>query len=181
MCEIATSILAGGIVALFSFVLATWREERRLRVEQQQRRRLALVSFAKEMEANRRLCGSIRNSLGMEAKQLEKGNNQGFLNPITQIETGAWTLARVDLPTDLLKDSDLLRRLEIIDSKEREINQMIRTRENFRIQHLTTAPQFLVTTLIGFRRIIDYPLGDLSARIEEALPLLGPYLSEKNA
>lgn len=117
----------------------------------------------------------------MEAKELEEGNNQGFLNPITQIENGAWALVRVDLPTDLLEDSDLLRRLEIIDSKEREINQMIQTRENFRIQHLTADSQFLVTTLLGFRRIIDYPLSDLSTRIEEALPLLEPYLPGDSA
>jgi hypothetical protein len=109
----------------------------------------------------------------MEAKQLEEGD-AAFLNPITHLENGAWPLARVDLPNEVLFDARLLRLLEIIDSKGREINQMIQSRENFRIQHVPGDPGFLTASLLGFRRIIDYPLEDLSERIEEVLPQIMP-------
>ncbi|HEU5106684.1 MAG TPA: hypothetical protein VFU11_12705 [Solirubrobacterales bacterium] len=179
MCEIASSILAGGVVALFSFGLAMLHDKRKSKAGREQRQRAALNSFVKEMEANLRHCGTLRNSLAMEAKQIEE-DDSAFLNPITQIENGAWSLARVDLPDGVLSNVDLLRLLEIIDSKEREINQMIESRESFRIQHVAGSPEFLVANLLGFRRIIDYPLQDLSNRIEEVLLQITPYVEEKH-
>jgi hypothetical protein len=178
MCEIASSILAGGVVALFSFFLAMLHDKRKSKTDREQRQRAALNSFVKEMEANLRHCGALRNSLAMEAKQLEEGD-AAFLNPITHVENGAWPLARVDLPNEVLFNSSLLRLLEIIDSKEREINQMIQSRENFRIQHVAGDPGFLAANLLGFRGIIDYPLKDLSNRIEEVLPQITPYVEER--
>jgi hypothetical protein len=177
MCEIVSSILAGGVVAIFSFGLAMLHDKRKSKADREQRQRASLNSFVKEMEANLRHCGTLRNSLAMEAKQLEEGN-AAFLNPMTQIENGAWSFARVDLPDGVLSNSDLLRLLEIIDSKEREINQMIQSRESFRIQHVAGDFEFLVANLLGFRGIIDYPLRDLSNRIEEVLPQIIPYVEE---
>jgi hypothetical protein len=75
---------------------------------------------------------------------------------------------------EVLFKSSLLRLLEIIDSKGREINQMIQSRENYRIQHVSGDPGFLTANLLGFRRIIDYPFEDLSERIEEVLPQIMP-------
>lgn len=166
-------------MALFSFGLAMLHDKRKSKAGREQRQRASLRSFAKEIEANLRHCRTLRNSLAMEAKQLEEGD-AAFLNPITQIENGAWSIARVELPDGVLSNSDLLRRLEIIDSKEREVNQMILSRESFRIQHVSRNPEFLAANLLGFRGIIDYPLQDLSSRIEEVLPQLMPYVEERH-
>lgn len=84
-------------------------------------------------------------------------------------------MARVDLPTALLEDEDLVRRLQIIDRNTNDINSLIASRETFRLQHLSQ-DDLLVEGLIKYAGVLTHLLRDLQQRIDEAEREIAPYI-----
>ena len=108
------NVVAGGLVALSAFCLAVVWDLIKFRRDRDKRRRAALAGFCEEMSANREAAGNNLTLIAVEAKQLKEGEAKGLLNTLSLLETGAWTIARLDLHHKLLQDHDLVRRLQIV-------------------------------------------------------------------
>jgi hypothetical protein len=50
------------------------------------------------------------NLIAFEERDRSDGTAKALLNPLSSLETGAWLLARLDLPDELARDGDLVRR-----------------------------------------------------------------------
>ena len=98
-----------------------------------------------------------------------------LLNPINLLEVGAWSQARLDLPDGLINDSDLMERRRVIHTNTSHINDLITSRESFRIQHLTNET-LLRAGLDSYKVVLMHLLRDLKVRIDEALREIEPHI-----
>jgi len=168
-------LLTGGAVAILAFGMATAREVFVRRRDSSRRQKLGLGAFEREMTANREASGNNLTLIAVEKRDLESGAAKALLNPLSRLESGAWPLARVDLPTALLEDEDLVSRLQIIDRNTNDINSLIASRETFRLQHLGQ-DDLLVDGLIKYASVLTHLLRDLQQRIDEAEREIAPYI-----
>lgn len=164
---------AVGLV-LLGWILATLSQIVMARRTRRGRQRAALIGFREEMASNYRSAENDLNLLGMEQKSIEEGGD-ALVNPTNLLEVGAWTQARLDLPDALLEDADLMDRLRVIHTNTSHINDLIASRESFRIQHLTNQP-LLLAGLGSYTVVLMHLLRDLKVRIEEAQQLLAPHI-----
>lgn len=168
-------LLTGGAVAILAFGMATAREVFVRRRDSGRRQMLGLAAFEREMIANRDASGNNLTLIAVEKRDLETGSAKGLLNPLSGLESGAWPVARVELPTALLEDEDLVRRLQIIDRNTDDINALIASREAFRLQHLRE-DDLLVEGLLKYAGILTHMLRDLRQRIDEAEREIAQYI-----
>jgi len=127
------------------------------------------------MSANREACGNNLTLIAVERRDLETGSAKALLNPLSRLESGAWLVARVELPTQILEDADLLRRLQIISRNTDDINSLIQSRESFRLEHLRD-DALVVDGLKKYGDVLTHMLRDLQERIDEAARELRPYV-----
>jgi hypothetical protein len=174
VCE----VLTGGLIALLSFGLAVLWDSYKHRRDQRGRQQAGLVGFNEEMLGNHRAAENTLNLLGHERHSRQKQEIKALINPLSQLEHGAWPIARVDLPSELLADYDLMQRLRQVNRNTIEINSLIESRENFRIQHLGGDDPLFEQGFDGYTGVLMVMLRDLKSRIEEATRELRPYLRE---
>lgn len=168
-------LLTGAAIALLAFGMATAREVFVRRRDSSRRQKLGLRTFEREMTANREASGNNLTLIAVEKQDLESGSAKALLNPLSRLESGAWPVARVDLPTALLEDEDLVTRLQIINRNTDDINSLIASRETFRLQHLGK-DELLVEGLIKYGDVLTHLLRDLQQRIDEAEREIAPYV-----
>lgn len=176
MSDTAISILAGGATALIAFGFAVAWDLIKAHRAREARERALLANFSRELGANRQAITSDLVRLKTEQKQLADQETLGYVNPLSRLEAGAWQLLRIELPSALVDDGELLRRLEIVVAKVTEVNSTMDNRERFQIQHLAGDPDFLAPRLASYDNILVYPLEDLMRRIDEAQEDLAPLL-----
>ncbi|HJZ36876.1 MAG TPA: hypothetical protein VJ204_11465 [Solirubrobacterales bacterium] len=176
MSDSAISILAGGATALIAFCFAVAWDLIKAHRAREARERALLANLSRELGANRDAITSDLVRLKTEQKQLADEETLGYVNPLSRLEAGAWQLLRIELPSALVDDGELLRRLEIIVAKVAEVNNTMDNRERFQIQHLAGDASFLAPRLASYDNILVYPLEDLMRRIDEAREDLAPLL-----
>lgn len=172
--DFISGLLAGGTVALLAFGLAVLWDLIKFRRDRGARRKAALAGYREEMAANRDAAGNNLTLIAVEDQDLAEGTAKALVNPLSSLETGAWTIARLDLPKELLEDYDLLRRLQIVHRNTSDINSLIESRENFRVEHLGE-DELLVEGLRKYGSVLSHLLRDLQTRIDEAMHELEPY------
>jgi hypothetical protein len=163
-------IPAGGV--LFGFLLAIAWDLVKFRRERGARQRAAIVGLREELVANRERAGSNATMLAVDEREYQP-ENKTMINPLMSLETGAWALARLNLPKGLAEDTDLVQRLQTIDHIATDVNTTIASRETFKIQTVQAprAPEGLQ----GYAKILTYRQQDLIQRIEEILPDLARF------
>lgn len=119
--------------------------------------------------------------LKTEQGPLEEGKSKGLVNPLDRLEEGAWPLARLDLPIALLRDTDLLSRIEVHVGTVHRVNSGLEARERFQIQHLASDASLLVDGLARNAGIVIYPQEDLIVRIAEIQRELAPFVSAEGS
>jgi hypothetical protein len=169
------AVTAAGI-ALATFVVASARDEYKNRRDRRGRQRAVLLGYKEEMLANYSAAENTLNLLGYERWSRQQKEMKALINPASRLENGAWPIARVELPSRLLRDQDLMQRLRQINRHTLEINSLIESRENFRIQHLGSEDALFDQGVEGYTAIIIEMLRDLKRRTEEASEDLSPYL-----
>lgn len=167
LSDLSASLLPGGAIALFSFALAVLWDVLKSKRDRQQRQRAALQNFYRELASNRKICGSNLMLLKTEQGPLGEGKSKGLVNPLDRLEEGAWPIARLDLPIKLLRDTDLLSRIEVYTGIVHRVNSGLEARERFQIQHLASDVSLLVDGLARYAGIVIYPQEDLITRIAE--------------
>lgn len=175
-----TSALIAVGAALFAFGLATARDLWRERRERRRRQRAALRNFYREMSSNRRACATNLMMLAIEKKDLEERKSKGHMTPLDRLETSAWSLAFLDLPSTLIRDEDLLGRLETMVGIAKRANRTIESRETFQILHLTGGDDFYFQTMTRYAGQLQYPHEDLMRRIDEAGSELQPIVEPES-
>lgn len=174
MCEDLASILGAAGLVVLGWVLATISQVVMARRAREARQRAALIGFREEMASNYRSAENNLNLLGFEERGIH-GGGEPLTNPLNLLESGAWQQARLDLPDALLEDFDLMDRLRIVHTNTSHINDLISSREGFRIEHLESRP-LLLSGLDSYKGILMHLLRDLKERIEEAIRELEPYI-----
>ena len=172
---VISALVAAG-AALLGFLLATIRDWVRNRRDRRRRQQAALLNFFREIEGNRQSCSSNLMLLKTEKNALKAKESKGYVNALDRLEEGAWSLARLDLPTWLVVDGDLLGRIETQLSITRRVNASLESRERFHIQHLAGDDRLLVEGLTKYADVLVYPQEDLIGRIDEILRELAPHL-----
>lgn len=102
----SASILSGGAVAIFAFLLATGRDQYRLRRERDLRDRSVVAAIREEVRANRGLLENNQELLLRELKLLVR--HERLVNPLDPLGTGFWELVKLDPPLVLQANADAL-------------------------------------------------------------------------
>lgn len=172
--RLIVAVVAGITASLVAFALATWRDAVKTKRETRARRKRALVGFVREMEANSQAAHNDLTLLASEQRDRDNGQIKAYVNSLSSFEAGAWALARQDLDPRLQADYDLVRRLQIIDRTTADLNSLIQSRENFRLQHLSN-DVLLAEGLDGYANVLLVLMQDLRKRHREAIEHLVPY------
>jgi hypothetical protein len=119
--------------------------------------------------------------LKTQEKDLEDDRNRGWVNSLERMQTEAWTLAFLDLSTQVLSNVDLLGEVETLLAICRRVNADLDARDRFRLQHLLADHRFLADGLSRFNVILIYPQEDLISRIDLVDEALDEFLQPKDA
>ncbi len=169
-----TAVLAGGLVALFAFALATardWLKDRRTR---QRREQAVLRALQGEIASLR---PGAENDLALvqhELQQLLPGK-RALLNPLNPLGTSFLDLVRIDPPAALIAHEDALPQLRDVARRAQQVDEMIRAREAFRAAN--QALSGLYDTLEKYDALIERWLSELLealGRLERLLDGIAP-------
>jgi hypothetical protein len=109
------SILSGGAIAIFAFVLAVGWDVLRARRERTQRDRALLTAALAETEAT---IATASNDLGLVQRELGLlAKDQRLLNPLDPIEGGFWDAIKLDPPAALFEEADTLARIRDVSRR----------------------------------------------------------------
>ena len=170
-------LVTGAALTLAGFGLATLRDAYKHRRDRRARQRAVLLGYKEEMLANHRAAENTLNRLAYERRSRQQGEIKALMNPSSRLEHGAWPIARVELPSRLLEDQALMQSLRQIHRNTLEINSLVESLENFRIQHVGGDDALFAQGLDGYAAILIEILRDLKLRVEQATDDLSPYLN----
>ena len=93
------------------------------------------------------ICGAIREEL-LANLDILRANQRLFeqklavldqrmlvVTPLSLLQTGFWDLAKVNLPQRLIRDGDMLISIRNVSRMTDEVNETIRSRENYRLHN----------------------------------------------
>jgi len=171
-------------VAIFAFLLATGRDQYRLRRERDLRDRSVVAAIREEVRANRGLLENNQELLLRELKLLVR--HERLVNPLDPLGTGFWELVKLDPPLVLQGNADALSEVRRVARLSGQVNEMLRSRELYRT---TSAPDAMKQAglasltgdtemgstdkmLAGYDRLLVTFQGELLQAIEQLEPAL---------
>lgn len=123
-------ILTGGGVAIFAFTLATARDTLKGRRERQEREQATLAAIREEITANKGIAEDNWKLLEREMEML--ADNMRLLNPLDPLGSGFWEIVRVSPPQRVARDERALASVRNVARLTLQVNEVLRSRENFR-------------------------------------------------
>jgi hypothetical protein len=155
-------------LVVLGFVLAElgawWRDSR----TNAARERTLLKAAVDEVASVTATATNDRNILQRELQLVAK--QQHVVNPLDPIPTGFWEAIRWSPPRRLLDESDALRKARSVARLTQMVNEMISSREAFRVNNLAMSDFY--ATLKTYDELLDQFLGELIAALNELGPLL---------
>lgn len=162
--------MLGAALVLFGFVLAMCWDVYKGRREAARRDNALLYAAVAEVEAVK---GTVLNDLNIvnsELKLLPSGHR--LLNPLDPVEGGFWDAVKYNPPRALVRDERTLARVRDVARRTDQVNEMIRSREAFRVAN--PALSTMNDVLTDYDKLIARWLSELA----EALNVLQPALEE---
>jgi len=124
--------LSGVIATIIGFLLTMFWDIFKYNRDAGNRDRAVLTAVKEEMISNLDILSSNQKMLQQELTVLPE--KRSMVGPLCLLQEGIWDLVKINLPSRLTKDNTLLliRKLSLLTN---EINEIIRSRENYRINN----------------------------------------------
>ena len=117
--------------------ILSWKEHNK-----KKRGKKALISIKNELEYNLQILGYNQNIVDQELQLIEDNKfsespkrNKLILKPLLPLKIGFWDAVPIDIFPDEIK-SEFLVKLREIDMHERKINELIKSRENYKTANI---------------------------------------------
>jgi hypothetical protein len=164
---------AVGLV-LVGFVLAMVWDLAKFRRDRGARERAAIIGLQEEMGMNRDRLANNQKLLEHEVTSLLP-QQKTLVNPLDRLTRGAWEDARLVLPRKLAQDAMRLTALRDYARRVDQVNEMIRSREMFKLQTaLAMPPPIAVATFAELLNTFQEELIDVIDANLRALELERP-------
>lgn len=128
------TLATGGAVAAFGFALAMAWDSLKSRREQGRREKALLVAARGEIAAIRSTIQNNQNLVMSELSLLDQGKH--LINPLDPVEGGFWDIVKLNPPPALVRKLGTLATIRQVSRLTAQVNEMIRSREAFRISNL---------------------------------------------
>jgi hypothetical protein len=125
--------ISGLIATLIGFVLTMVWDIYKNRRDKIEKDRIIKKLIQDTLNENLDYISSINLALTQEITVLNK--RQSIVTNITTLKNDFWDLIKFNIPKDLLKNNDLLKRLQDISSLTKSINENIYSREMYRLNN----------------------------------------------
>jgi hypothetical protein len=166
---LSDSFVSGGAVAILAFLLArTWDMVKYTR-DIGRRDRATVSAIRTELEMNLTVIERNQEQVAEEISKLAA--RKWLLNPLEPLETGFWTLVKLNPPRVVGANRDLRENLQQVARLTFKVQYAIHSRETFRTGN-QGIPTFL-TMLNGYDKLLHRLQGELIEAIGDALGHLG--------
>lgn len=157
------TLATGGAVAGFGFALAMAWDLLKSRREEGRREKALLVAAREEIAA---ICGTVQNNQNLvvsELSLLDQGKH--LINPLDPVEGGFWDIVKLNPPPALVRKLGTLAKIREVSRLTAQVNEMIRSREAFRISNL--ALQGFDERLRKYDELLQRFQGELVVALDE--------------
>lgn len=127
-----TGFLSGVIATIIGFIFTIIWDIYKYRRDIGSRDNTILTAIGEELRSNYEISTLNKNILLEEIKVLDE--NKSVVTPLCFLQSGFWELVKVNLPSALAKGDSLLKIRKMAQSTN-EINEVIRSRENYRVHN----------------------------------------------
>jgi hypothetical protein len=159
-------ILIGAGLTLFGFLLAMAWDLVKVQRERNQRDESILRAARDEVDAVQATVTNNRNLIQTELGYLGEQPPTHLVNPLDPLEGGFWDVVKLNPPRALVREPDTLARVRDVARRTDQINEMIRSREAFRVSNLA------ISNFDSRLRSYDELLQQFQAELLEALDSL---------
>jgi len=176
------ALLAGGAVATFAFLLAQVAASVRERRSRATREARVLRAAAEEVASSRATLDKTRKEAEGEIEALSGGHQK--LNPLTPVQQKAWTVLVAEVPDPLLADDALLANVREMAHLASEVDEAIRSRENFRLLYPFLDPEYDAAKLERYNNLLggyDQLIAQKGKRLSRLMEELEPALRSLGA
>ena len=133
MSEWIKGFISGVIATIIGFILTMlWDIYKSIR-ETKEREGRVLLAIKEDLNSNIVILSDNFDLISKELEYIKSGTS--LVNPLVPLKTGFWELVKIYLPKKLVKEDILIKIRDIVRNSE-HINEMIQSRENFRIHNM---------------------------------------------
>jgi hypothetical protein len=143
--EFVAGALSGLLCTLVGFGFTIWWDKYKYRREVEGRDNAVIEVLRQEVSENLELAKQNEDMLADDFDFLKK--SQTLVPPLVLLKVGAWDLIRVSIPRKIASDQRELLRIERMEQDAEEINNLIRSRESFRIFDSSASTLFSVIAI----------------------------------
>jgi hypothetical protein len=158
------SIIGGGIGPTVAFLLAVAWDTLKDRRDIGRHDQAVIVAMRMELAANLPVVEKNQSDVTEELERLPRG--ESLLNPLEPLEAGFWNLAKLNTPKSISTNTDSLANLQRVARLTFQVNEVIRSREAFRIGS-QESPTFK-TKLGGYDQLLHRLQAELVDAISDA-------------
>jgi hypothetical protein len=130
MSQWLSGFISGVAATLVGFLCTILWDIYKYRRDVSERDKSILKVVQHDLEENRHLATENRAMLKQELEILDK--RKELVPPLLLMKTGLWDLLKANLPKKLVKNTDLLERIQALSLLASHINEEIRSRQNYK-------------------------------------------------
>lgn len=132
MAEWLTGFIGGVIATVIGFILTMVWDIVKFNRESKRREETVLSAVREELVSNMSI---LEDNVQLLLKDLEViGDKKSVVAPLTLLQSGFWDLVKINLPRKLTKVDTLVEIRKVAQLTE-QVNEQIRSRENYRIHN----------------------------------------------
>lgn len=130
MSQWLSGFISGVAATLVGFLCTILWDVYKYRRDVSERDKSILKVVQHDLEENRQLATENKAMLKQELEVLDK--RKELVPPLLLMKTGFWDLLKANLPKKLIKNTDLLERIQALSLLASHINEEIRSRQNYK-------------------------------------------------
>jgi hypothetical protein len=130
MSQWMSGFFSGVAATIVGFLFTVLWDVYKYRRDVSERDRQILKVVQHDLEENRQLVTENKSMLQQELKIIDQ--KKELVPPLLLLKTGFWDLLKANLPKRLVKNTELLERLQALSLLANHINEEIRSRQNYK-------------------------------------------------
>ncbi len=166
MDNLITGILIGAGTTIVGFLLTISWDIYKYNRDQNEKDKAVLRTLSLEISENKKTIN--QNEIAIEAELKVLDQNKSIISPLGLLNNNSWEFVKLNLPKKLINDSTALEFVSEISKLIREVNGIISSRENYRINNEAMSNY---STRIGlYDNLINSKQKELKTKLETDLP-----------
>ena len=131
MSDWTWGFISGLVATLIGFILTILWESHKANREKRDKDKVIKRLIIDVLTENLQIIAEIKEHLQAELQVIDQKLSN--VTNMTILYEDIWDLIKFNIPSDLLKEDGLLKRLQSISGKIKRINESIHSRENYRL------------------------------------------------